>query len=487
VNGLDFVTSEYYIWFLPIVFLLTFTIGQRQRRRQIGILMVSSYVFFWMASGWHMILLLTSTLVDWTAGKKIHHSEDKLIRKRWLIGSLTINLGLLAIFKYLDFLIESWNWASLRISGAPEMDTFGLLLPVGISFYTFQTMSYTIDIYRGKNKPYDDLLAFSCYAAFFPQLVAGPIVRAEHFRSEVESTLKPNPTQFRLGLTLIAYGLAKKLVIADNVAIHVNEIFVEGAALDNIGLVWWGALAFGIQIYCDFSAYTDIAIGSALFFGIRLPENFDSPYVATSPQDFWRRWHISLSTWLRDYLYIPLGGSRNGPRVMFFALMMTMLLGGLWHGASWNFVLWGLLHGLLLIGHRGIIKLSIIKSCFERAPKFSALIGWIITQYFVFMTWLVFRVEETSILIPSLKTFVGIDARWDTTEMYESLPEIKFLTLGLAILFFMGHFLSWKLGGFKHWIAKQNSLVWGVTIGALLSLAFLLRPAETVDFIYFRF
>ena len=449
--------------------------------------MISSYVFFWLASGWHMLLLLTSTIVDWTAGKRIHESDNQIIRKRWLMGSLSINLGLLAIFKYLDFLIESWNWASLRISGAPEIDTLGLLLPVGISFYTFQTMSYTIDIYRRKNKPYDDFLSFSCYAAFFPQLVAGPIVRSEHFKEQIEKTLTPDPMRFRLGLTLIVYGLAKKLIVADNVAIHVNEIFVDGAPLDNIGLIWWGALAFGIQIYCDFSAYTDIAIGSALLFGIRLPENFDSPYAATSPQDFWRRWHISLSTWLRDYLYIPLGGSRNGPRVMLFALMATMLLGGLWHGASWNFVLWGLLHGLLLIGHRGIIKLRFIKAAFEKSPKSSALIGWIVTQYFVFMTWLVFRVEETSILIPSLKTFVGIDAHWNTEELYETLPEIKFLTLSIAILFFIGHFVSWKIGGLKHWIANRNPLVWGLAIGGMLSLAFLLRPAETVDFIYFRF
>ena len=484
---MDFITSEYYIWFLPIVFLLTFTVGNKQRRKQIGILMVSSYVFFWLASGWHMLLLLTSTLVDWNAGKRIHEADDQMTRKRWLIGSLTVNLGLLAIFKYLDFLIETWNWTSLRISGAPEIDTFGLLLPVGISFYTFQTMSYTIDIYRGKNKPYDDLLSFSCYAAFSPQLVAGPIVRAEHFRSEVEKTLEVNQTKFRLGLTLIVYGLAKKLIIADNVAIHVNEIFVEGAPLDNIALVWWGAIAFGIQIYCDFSAYTDIAIGSALFFGIRLPENFDSPYAATSPQDFWRRWHISLSTWLRDYLYIPLGGSRNGPRVMFFALMMTMLLGGLWHGASWNFVLWGLLHGLLLIGHRGIIKLRFVKSSFEKLPKFSTLIGWIVTQYFVFMTWLVFRVEETSILIPSLKTFVGIDAHWNVNELSESLPEIKLFTFVIAMFFFIGHYISWKIGGLKNWVSEQNFIVWGLIIGVLITLTFHLRPAETVDFIYFRF
>ena len=267
---MDFVTSDYYLWFLPIVFLLTFTIGSKKRRRQIGILMASSYVFFWLASGWHIILLITSTLLDWTAGKRIHESDDQRIRKRWLVGSLVVNLGILAIIKYLDFFIESLKWVSLRIVDAPSIDTFGLLLPVGISFYTFQTMSYTIDIYRKKNKPYEDLLSFACYAAFFPQLVAGPIVRSEHFQKEIEKTLAPNSIQFRLGLTLIIYGLAKKMVIADNVAIHVNEIFVDGAPLDNLGLVWWGALAFGIQIYCDFSAYTDIAIGSALLFGIRL-------------------------------------------------------------------------------------------------------------------------------------------------------------------------------------------------------------------------
>jgi len=484
---MDFITTEYYYWFLPVVFLCTFIIGNRNRRRQVGILLVSSYVFFYFASGWHMLLLLTSTLVDWNAAKNIFESEDAKERKRWLIGSLVINLGLLAVFKYLDFLIETLNWASLRISGAPELDTLGLLLPVGISFYTFQTMSYTIDVYRRKNDPYDDFLSFACYAAFFPQLVAGPIVRADHFRKEISKTLAPSASRIRLGLTLIVYGLAKKLVIADNVAIHVDAIFVDGASLDNIGLVWWGALAFGIQIYCDFSAYTDIAIGSAHLFGIRIPENFKSPYAAHSPQDFWKRWHISLSTWLRDYLYIPLGGSRHGPRVMLMALMATMLLGGLWHGAAWNFVLWGFLHGLLLILHRILKKMKIIEQLFERAPKFARVSGWLTTQYFIFMTWLVFRVEDTSMLIQSLKTYIGIGAHWDIDEMYSALPEIKYLTLVIGLLFFVGHFISWKIGGLKEWISRQNALVWGLCIGVLLTLTFHLRPAETVDFIYFRF
>jgi alginate O-acetyltransferase complex protein AlgI len=348
-------------------------------------------------------------------------------------------------------------------------------------------MSYTIDVYRKKNDPYDDLLSFACYAAFFPQLVAGPIVRADHFRKEIENTLSPNSARIRFGLTLIVYGLAKKLVIADNVAIHVDSIFIDGGHLQNIGLIWWGALAFGIQIYCDFSAYTDIAIGSAYLLGIRLPENFKSPYAADSPQDFWRRWHISLSTWLRDYLYISLGGSRHGKRVMLMALMATMLLGGLWHGAAWNFVLWGLLHGLLLIIHRSLKNVKLVVQFFEKLPKIARLCGWVVTQYFIFMTWLVFRVEDTSMLIQSLKTYIGIGAYWDKGEMYEILPEIKYLTLAIGLLFFIGHFISWKVGGLKEWISRQNALVWGLIIGILLTLTFHLRPAETVDFIYFRF
>jgi alginate O-acetyltransferase complex protein AlgI len=484
---LDFITTDYYFWFLPIVFLATFTIGHKKRRKQILILLVSSYVFFWLASGWHILLLLVSTITDWTASKKIHSSDDSRYRKRWLRGSLIINLGLLGLFKYLDFFIQSLNWATLKLANSPEIDTFGLLLPVGISFYTFQTMSYTIDVYNRKNKPYEDFLSFSCYAAFFPQLVAGPIVRADHFEKEIKKVLSPSSMRIRLGLTLIVYGLAKKLIIADNMAIHVNTIFDDVEGLTNIGLVWWGALAFGIQIYCDFSAYTDIAIGSAHLLGITLPENFDSPYTATSPQDFWRKWHISLSTWLRDYLYIPLGGSRNGPRVMFFALMTTMLLGGLWHGASWNFVLWGLIHGLLLIIHRVVKQNNTLTSLYTSRPRIFTMIGWIVTQYFIFMTWLIFRLEDSPILIQALKSYIGIGSHWDNQEMLEHLPEMKFLTFGIAILFICGHLLSSKIGGFKHWISRQNPLVWGVLIGTMIGLSFTLRPAETADFIYFRF
>jgi alginate O-acetyltransferase complex protein AlgI len=484
---MDFVNPDYYLYFLPAVFVLAMWASLGKRKPQIIILLLMSYLFFWFASGWYILLLLISTCLDWTAGSKMHASEDDAIRKRWLSASLITNLGLLGVFKYLDFFIESLNLVSLKFTNSVEIDTFGLLLPVGISFYTFQTMSYSIDIYRKKQKPYDSFVDFACYAAFFPQLVAGPIVRADHFRKEIENSLRIDSVQFRLGLTLIIYGIAKKLIIADNVAIHANSIFIEGEHLANIGLVWWATLCFGIQIYCDFSAYTDIAIGSAYLLGVKLPENFQTPYAATSPQDFWRRWHISLSTWLRDYLYIPLGGSRNGTKRMIFALMMTMLLGGLWHGASWNFVLWGLVHGLLLIIHRFGKNIGFVNKFFNVTGKFGILISWFVTQVCVFFTWLIFRVEETSILIPSMKTFFGIGGHFDLGEMYDFLPEIKLLTVVIVVAFIILHGISGKVGGGKMWLSRRHPIIWGIICGVMLSLTFYLRPAETVDFIYFRF
>ncbi len=484
---MDFTTLGYYSHFLPATLIAVFILGYRNKNMQISLLLISSYAFFWFASGWHVILLLISTLVDWNVSNKINSTNEISTKKRWLTLSMVINLGLLGIFKYLDLIIESLNWATLKIGGSPSIEAMGLILPVGISFYTFQTMSYTIDIYREKYKPYDNFISFACYAAFFPQLVAGPIVRADHFKEQISKPIKLQSNSFRFGITLIVLGLAKKMIIADNVAIHVDSIFIEGDHLKNTALVWWGSLAFGIQIYCDFSAYTDIAIGSAALFGIRLPENFDSPYIARSPQDFWRRWHISLSTWLRDYLYIPLGGSRNGTRKMLIALMITMLLGGLWHGASWNFVLWGFLHGILLIIHKYLSKTKYVELFFRKLPKISLFTGWAITQFMIFFTWLVFRVEDLDILIPSMKSFIGIDNYFSLNAGWALLPQGKYLTSLLVVVFAFGHLLSWKIGKFKYWMARSNPLIWGLSMGLAITGIVFLRPATTVDFIYFRF
>jgi len=446
-----------------------------------------SLVFFWLASGWHVLLLLFSTSIDWRCGNSIYASNDERIRKRWLMVSVITNLSLLSIFKYLDFFIRSFNLTAMKISNSPGLDEFGLALPVGISFYTFQTMSYTIDIYRRKMAPYQSFIDFGCYASFFPQLVAGPIVRADDFKAQLDQPISYRSANIKVGLTLIIYGLFKKIVFADNLAIHANQIFTEGEHLGNIGLIWWASLCFGIQIYCDFSAYTNIAMGSARLLGISLPENFKTPYAATSPQDFWRRWHISLSTWLRDYLYIPLGGSRHGKRVMLFALMTTMILGGLWHGASWNFIIWGLAHGLLLVGHRFFSKLNLTEKLFMNFKTSSTIISWIVTQYLVFFTWLIFRIEDIDILFESMKTFVGIGGYFDFSEFMLFLPDIKLLIFVLAIVFIIGHGLSGRFGGFVYQISKQGSTTWGLIIGLMIAIIYFVQPSESVDFIYFRF
>lgn len=467
--------------------ILTLVIFVKRKQTQVIILFVMSLVFFWFASGWHVILLLFSTSIDWRSGNSIYASNDNKVRKRWLMISLVTNLSLLSIFKYLDFFIRSFNLAALKISNSPGLDELGLALPVGISFYTFQTMSYTIDIYRRKMTPYQSFIDFGCYASFFPQLVAGPIVRADEFKDQLDGPISYRSANIKIGLTLIVYGLFKKIVFADNLAIHANQIFTEGEHLGNIGLIWWASLCFGIQIYCDFSAYTNIALGSARLLGISLPENFKTPYAATSPQDFWRRWHISLSTWLRDYLYIPLGGSRYGQRVMIFALMTTMILGGLWHGASWNFVIWGLVHGLLLVAHRYFSKLDLIEKLFVNYKTSSTIVSWVITQYLVFFTWLIFRIEDVGILFESMKTFVGIGGYFDFAEFMLFLPDIKLLTFTLAIIFIIGHGFSGRTGGFVYQLSKQRSTAWGLIVGLMLVVMYFLQPSESVDFIYFRF
>lgn len=484
---MDFVDEAYYLYFLPATLFLTFLAGRRKKNLQLMILLLMSYIFFLIASGWHIILLLISTILDWTAAKRIENTDELSKRKKWLTGSLVTNLSLLGVFKYLDLIIESLNLVSLKINQDSLIDPIGLALPVGISFYTFQTMSYTIDVYLGKQKTYDSFTKFACYAAFFPQLVAGPIVRADHFKDELEKEISFNPRNLKVGLTFIVYGICKKLVIADNLALHANTVFVEGEHLANIGLIWWATLCFGIQIYCDFSAYTDIAIGSAFILGIKLPENFKTPYAARTPQDFWRRWHISLSTWLRDYLYIPLGGSRNGQKRMLFALMVTMILGGLWHGASWNFILWGLVHGLLLVAHRFGSELSPIKWIFSKSKVFAGIFSWLITQYLIFFTWLIFRIENTNVLLPAMKTFLTINGHFDSEEFFEILPEIKIVTFLIAALFILLHAISGKVGRARDRISDFKPILWGLSMGMMLSLAFYLRPVETIDFIYFRF
>ncbi len=345
-------TSFVFVAFFFVVY-TTYWLLRARFRWQNAMLLVASYVFYGYWDWRFCLLLLLSSLVDYVIGRQMHASEDPRRRKLLLLVSLGVNLGVLGFFKYFNFFAESFAPMFTALGMEPDAVTLNIILPVGISFYTFQTLSYTIDIYRRELKPVNNLLDFALFVSFFPQLVAGPIERARHLLPQVCSPRTIRADQVQAGLWLILWGYFKKTVVADNAAVIANQAFNNYTEQSGMGLAL-GALAFAVQIFCDFSAYSDIARGLSKLMGFDLMVNFRLPYFAVSPSDFWRRWHISLSTWLRDYLYIPLGGNRGGKLFVMRNLMITMLLGGLWHGAAWNFVLWGAFHGLILVIYRAL-------------------------------------------------------------------------------------------------------------------------------------
>jgi len=323
------------------------------RRLQNPLLLAGSYLFYGWWDWRFLGLLALSTVVDFNLAQHIHRQTDEGRRKLLLWTSVAVNLGILGVFKYSGFFLDSFYevLSSLGVDGtSPVLD---VLLPVGISFYTFQTISYSFDVYRRRIKPTRNLLNFAVYVAYFPQLVAGPIERAQHLLPRVEDPNRraPDGPTMNAALTLIVLGLFKKVVIADGVAAVANSAFAEPDQMSGLALIV-AVIAFALQIYGDFSGYTDIARGVSMLLGIDLVVNFRQPYLSRNITEFWRRWHISLSNWLRDYLYIPLGGNRGGTVTTMRNLALTMLLGGLWHGASWNFVIWGGLNGLYLAVHR---------------------------------------------------------------------------------------------------------------------------------------
>jgi alginate O-acetyltransferase complex protein AlgI len=323
----------------------------RSTRARLAFLALASYVFYAWWDWRYLPLMLASTTTDYVAALLISRTESVRMRRTLLVGALSINLGLLALFKYSGFLLASGNGISSLLGGGRPLPALALILPIGISFYTFNSISYTIDVYRRQIEADRNLLRYATFVALFPHLIAGPIVRYSALRSQLER-LAPrlNADLATSGLFFLACGLVKKLLVADNLAPTVDRLF---AAHAHLGLVsaWIAAVGYSLQLYFDFSGYSDMAVGLAFLLGIRFPRNFNSPYKATSIADFWRRWHISLSTFLRDYLFIPLGGSRARPIIVARNLAIVMLLGGLWHGAAWTFVIWGGIHGVLLAGH----------------------------------------------------------------------------------------------------------------------------------------
>ncbi len=344
-----FFNSIAFAVFLPAVVVAYWLVPSRFR---LWVLLAASYVFY----GWwdvrFLSLILISTFTDFHVGRRMHAEADDTLRRRWLATSLVVNLGMLGFFKYWGFFVESAGSLLTSVGADPNLPLLEVVLPVGISFYTFQTLSYTFDIYRRRMEPESSLLRFALFVAFFPQLVAGPIERARRLLPQLANLPNDHRTiEWGSAATLIVRGLFRKIVISDGVATYVNEVFATPGEFGSLAVAS-GVLAFSIQIYGDFAGYTDIARGTAKLFGVDLMVNFRFPYSATGFSDFWRRWHISLSEWLRDYLYIPLGGNRRGAARTMVNLFVTMLLGGLWHGAGWGFIVWGGLHGVYLAAER---------------------------------------------------------------------------------------------------------------------------------------
>lgn len=399
--------SVHFVFFFLFVYL-----GYRLSTHKIQnyLLLFSSY-YFYAAWDWRFLsLILFSTIVDYQCGQKIYDSKSRNIRKIFLLTSISTNLGLLGFFKYYNFFAESAEALALKLGVGLSDITLDIILPMGISFYTFQTMSYTIDVYRGQLKPCRSISDFSLYVAFFPQLVAGPIERAGRLLPQIQNKREVTREDIEKGLWLIFFGFFLKIFVADNLAKIVDVGFNNQQPISgDIALV--SVYAFSFQIFGDFAGYSSIAIGLSRLMGIQLMTNFRFPYFVTNPADFWKHWHISLSSWLRDYLYIPLGGNRGSNIMIYRNLIITMLLGGLWHGAAWTFVIWGAYQGGILASHR-MLKPFLAK--FIVVGHMQQNIWWLIRVVFMFQVtcigWLIFRAESPGQVMDMISSIFSIDS-----------------------------------------------------------------------------
>ncbi len=461
-------------FFLTLVPLLLLYYTRRQKRciSSKVVVLLYSYVFYGMWNPAFLLLIWTSTVIDYVAARSIETWPRR--KTLFLLSSLVTNLGLLGFFKYFDFFSRTLAYMLSSLSIQYTAPLVEVLLPVGISFYTFQTLSYTIDVYREKLPARRSLLDVAVFVAFFPQLVAGPIVRASHFFPQLDKEPEIRSKAIADGIFLILCGLFLKAVIADNVALRVDVLFANWRSIGSAGS-WAAAMLFGVQIYCDFSAYSLIAIGLAGMMGFEIPQNFNAPYGASGMSDFWRRWHISLSSWLKDYLYIPLGGNRKSKFRTMFNIMTTMVLGGLWHGASIMFVLWGAIHGLALIVER-LIRQRIHFSLRHRLSRSLVLALTIVLTYLVVSAaWIPFRARSAQQCLGMLgQLFHG------------PLEFQSLLYRDFAVIFvvFFAHIISRRYNFIEH-AGTSPILRFTAVVGLTLSLYFL--HGHGTEFIYFQF
>ncbi len=488
-----FTVASFWVFFA--ILLIGYSFVYKKPHLRTVYLLLFSFFFYYKSSGLFFALLIFATVCDYTTGILIPISSRKWVR-RLLVGiSITLNLGVLSYFKYAYFYVNSVNslfgtnfevvnyltlWTNQIFNG--QFDTTTILLPVGISFYTFQTISYTVDIYRGKLKPVTNILDFGFYVSFFPQLVAGPIVRAAEFIPQIYRKYSLTWQEFNHAYFLILNGLIKKLLISDYVSINfVDRVFdnpTSYSGFENLMATY----GYALQIYCDFSGYTDIAIGVALLLGFRLPINFNSPYKAVNITDFWRRWHISLSTWLRDYLYIPLGGNRKGKLRAIINLMVTMLLGGLWHGANIRFVIWGGIHGISLVIHK--LWIRIFKTPKLNPSTWKTLLAGFITFNVVCLSWVFFR---SSSIEKAIEMLIQMVSHFGAGSILSNITS-QYSIYGLIIIGFAIHWLpiSFK-ESYRGYFIKSNLVLKIIATLIIVFIVYQFKSSEIQPFIYFRF
>ena len=475
--------------FCALLFLPLYMLLRRTTTLRIIYVSLFSLFFYYESSGEYVLILLFAATMDFFIGRAIGRSEDEVYRKRLLLTSICVNIGMLSYFKYSYFLLDLGQMllASLGIATEPAipLEARDYFIPAGISFYTFQTLSYTADIYRREITPLKRWIDYLFYLSFFPQLVAGPIVRAKDFIPQIYRRPQLLKAEYGEALTLILSGLVKKAIIGDFIGANlVDLIFAEPTrftGLENLFAVY----GYAMQIYCDFSGYSDMAIGIALLLGFRFNINFDSPYQSGNITEFWRRWHISLSTWLRDYLYIPLGGNRKGAIRTYVNLLVTMLLGGLWHGAAVRFILWGAIHGVALALHKLYMQIFDALGWRRKKPlKIQRFLGQIITFHLVCFAWIFFRADSME---TALSVITQISDHFTPEVFLQFVVGYKNVLL-LLLLGYLLHFTSKKQElRFRSWLTDLPFIgqvcLFIVTVFLLIQI----RSADAQPFIYFNF
>ncbi len=473
-NPLLFNSSFFLIFFT--VFLIFYQFIYNYKLTRVIVFTMFSLYFFYKACGYYFIIILISAVVDFIISNAIYKSKQQSTKKGLLIFSICINLGLLFYFKYTNFFIELINEFTTQ-----QINPLHLILPIGISFYTFENLSYTIDVYRGGFKPVKSFIDYCFFLSFFPKLMMGPIVRAKDFIPQIRQTIAITKQDIGTGFYLIVSGIFKKMIISDYIYTHfVEAIFDAPSQYTGIECLF-ATYGYALVIYCDFSGYADMAIGMARWMGFKIPANFDSPYQSKSITEFWRRWHISLSAWLKDYVYIPLGGNKYGVYRQYFNLIVTMLIGGFWHGASWNFIVWGALHGCALALDK-IIKERF--QSFKINSKFSKIIGVIITFNFVCFCWIFFKADSFEkageMISQILFHFNGI-------LIIDFILNYK-IVLGLILLGYVLHAVSKQIElNIQTTLANTSILVKTTILIVLIFIAIVTKDSETVMPIYLQF